>query len=63
MHKAMRLDSWNLAALSISVALAFTATWRYWTTPGYIYLAEEFEVFTPQQFLNVAYPLWNEQLG
>ncbi len=64
MHKAMRrLDSWNLAALSISVALAFTATWRYWTTPGYIYLAEEFEVFTPQHFLNVAYPLWNEQLG
>ena len=63
-HKAMRrLDSWNLAALSISVALAFTATWRYWTTPGYIYLAEEFEVFTPQQFLNVVYPLWDEQLG
>jgi len=32
-------------------------------TPGYIYLAEEFEVFTPQQFLGVSYPLWNEELG
>jgi hypothetical protein len=61
--KHIHVDGWTLAAIVISVLIACMATWRFWVTPGYIYLAEELEVFTPQQFLGVAYPLWNEQLG
>ncbi len=61
--KHIHVDGWTLAAIVISVLIACMATWRFWVTSGYIYLAEELEVFTPQQFLGVAYPLWNEQLG
>ena len=61
--KRIHIDGWTLIAIVISILVAFMATWKFWITPGYIYLAEELEVFTPQQFLGVAYPLWNEQLG
>jgi len=61
--KYIHIDGWTLVAIVISILVTFMATWKFWITPGYIYLAEELEVFTPQQFLGVAYPLWNEQLG
>ncbi|MFZ8812037.1 MAG: hypothetical protein ACO2PN_28540, partial [Pyrobaculum sp.] len=61
--KRIHIDGWTLVAIVISILVAFMVTWKFWITPGYIYLAEELEVFTPQQFLGVAYPLWNEQLG
>ena len=61
--KHICIDGWTLVAIVISILVALMATWKFWVFPGYIYLFEEFEVFTPQHFLDVAHSLWNEQLG
>jgi hypothetical protein len=46
----------------MGLMLSLVSTYKYWLEPGYIFLTEEFEVFTPAQFLKVAFPLWNENI-
>ncbi|MEM2897533.1 MAG: hypothetical protein QXG01_08220, partial [Candidatus Bathyarchaeia archaeon] len=42
--------------------LSFMACRNYIFENGYIYLAEQFEVYSIEQFWNVVYPAWNENL-
>lgn len=56
-----KLPHWSPAVL-ISVSLAIIATRDLLTTSGVIYLAEQFEVYSLDGFLNVVTPLWNRQL-
>ena len=46
----------------LSLVLALIAGWKVIVFPGYVYLAEQFEVYDIRHFLNVAYPAWNENL-
>lgn len=48
--------------LTISIILGFVACWKYILLSGYIFLAEQFEVYNTKDFLKIVYPLWGEKL-
>ena len=53
-------DVYFLIAIILSISLAIIAGRGFLQSDGYLYLAENFEVFTLDQFQNEFYPLWNE---
>jgi hypothetical protein len=49
-----------LIAIILSISLAIVAGRGYLQSDGYVYLAEQFEVYNLDRFQDVVYPLWNE---
>jgi len=45
-------------AILIALTLFIGSTWRVAFTPGYVFLAEQFEVLDAASFLNIALQLW-----
>ena len=53
-------DVYFLIAIILSISLAIVAGRGFLQSDGYLYLAENFEVYNLDQFQNEFYPLWNE---
>jgi hypothetical protein len=47
---------------TISLLLAIISCWKLIVSPGYVYLAEHFEVYTIQDFLKVFTSTWRSYL-
>ena len=58
----MRKIEKYLILLSSSLLLTFIIGFKFILFDGYIYLAEQFEVYKVQDFLNIFFPLWNDKL-
>ena len=55
-------DVYLLIAIILSISLAIVAGRGFLQFDGYLYLAENFEVYSLDQFQDKFYPLWNEEM-
>ena len=58
----MRIKNSRILVLLFAFLLSFLSCRNYIFEDGYIYLAEQFEVYSDDQFWRYVYPTWNDRL-